>query len=58
VELTSLVIVVANASANPASAASIFGDNTATNPVTPMTADDKRVKRTESHRLTVYQDVK
>ena len=47
-----MVILLANASAKPASDASTDGVTSTTNPVTPMTTLDKRLNRTLSHRLT------
>lgn len=51
-ERTSLVNVAANARVRPASDAVIWGDSTETRAVRPMTADDSRLNRTESHRFT------
>jgi hypothetical protein len=49
---TSFVMVDAKASANPARAASMRGVNIETKAVTPTTALESRLKRTESHRFT------
>jgi len=49
---TSLVIVDAKASMNPARDASIRGDKTATEAAAKTTTDERRLKRIESHRLT------
>ena len=48
----SLVIVEANASANPALAALILGVTRQTKPVTPTATAESRLKRTESQRFT------
>ena len=48
----SLVIVEANASANPAVAALMLGVTRHTKPVTPTTAAESRLKRIESQRFT------
>jgi hypothetical protein len=44
--------VAAKARAKPASEALTLGDKTQTKAVTPITAEDKRLNRTESQRLT------
>jgi len=46
-------IVVANARAKPAIEAEIFGDKRITTAVTPKTMADRKLKRAESHLLTV-----
>lgn len=46
-------MVDAKARANPANDALMVGDATATNPVIPITHAEIRLKRTESHRLTM-----
>ena len=48
-----MVIDDAKARANPANDALIVGDATAINPVIPTTHAEIRLKRTESHRLTM-----
>ena len=48
----SLVIVEANASANPAVEALMLGVTRHTKPVTPTTTAESRLKRTESQRFT------
>jgi hypothetical protein len=48
----SLVIVEANASVNPAVEALILGVTRHTKPVTPTTAAESKLKRTESQRFT------
>jgi len=48
----SLVIVEANASANPAVEAVMLGVTRQTKPVNPMTAAESKLKRTESQRFT------
>lgn len=48
----SFVIVEANARANPANDALIFGLNRETNAVAPTTPLESKLKRIESHLLT------
>ena len=47
-----MVIVEANASVNPAVEALMLGVTRHTKPVTPMTAAESKLKRTESQRFT------
>ena len=48
----SLLIVEANASANPAVEALMLGVTKHTKPVTPMITAESKLKRTESQRFT------
>jgi len=50
------VIDEANASANPAVEALMLGVTRHTKPVTPTTAEESRLKRTESQRFTTNDD--
>lgn len=50
---TSFVTVDANASAKPASDASILGVRMAMRPVTPTIALDRRLNRMDSQRFTI-----
>ena len=52
----SLVIVEANARANPAVEALILGVRRHTKPATPMATAESRLKRTESQRFTMNDE--